>query len=80
MLSSAGPASITGLGGSRHVSASPLSRRNLEKGGPLDRLRMQLDNEEEEDSEIYLGSVQQGDEMTGIDEIEFFGPGKEKNS
>ena len=73
MSSSVGPGSITGPGGLR-MSASPLAGRNNRQGNLLG---LELDHgNEEEDEERYLGRAQQGDESTGMDDFEFFGPGR----
>ncbi|KAF8449950.1 Rec8 like protein-domain-containing protein [Terfezia claveryi] len=72
MSSSVGPGSFAGHGGSR-MSASPLAGRNNRQGN-LAGLELDHGNEEE-DEERYLGHAYQGDENTGMDDFEFFGPG-----
>lgn len=73
MSSSIGPGSIAGHGGPR-MSASPLAGRN-NKQGNLQGLELDHGGEEE-DEERYLGRAHQGDENTGMDDFEFFGPGR----
>ncbi|KAF8428256.1 Rec8 like protein-domain-containing protein [Tirmania nivea] len=72
MSSSIGLGSTTGPGGSR-MSASPLAGRHNRQGN-IQGLELDHMNEEE-DEEQYLGRAHQGDENTGIDDFEFFGPG-----